>query len=316
LCSYWRAKPVKYLRLFFIREKVVPLIRNYRVEVTFISGGEPTLHPEIVDIIKDIYKTGTSITLITNGAGLNRVFDQLKSCVNAYIFSLDAAGKELHSSTRGLDNFAELISWPKRIKAANPAAQVAFACLLQKENIEDIVNLYCLLSAINCDAIFFNVPEMKPQCFGRGSSFPKELKKYALLNDQDLNTLEINLEKIQDLDYLKGKLHQSEEFFDDCVQYFRFLREESVEFRDRICSMPFSSLVIDEAGNISPCFYLPFSMPFAASAGQTGQKGGLSEPDKEKDIVNFDYLKSIREEIRNNKKFRATYCRHCMQFLG
>ena len=313
LCSYWQAKPVKYLRHSFIRDKVSPLIRRYKVAVTFISGGEPTLHPELIEIVKEIYRTGTSITLITNGAGLNRVFDRIRNGINAYIFSLDAATADLHRSTRGLDNFAELISWPERIKAVNPSARVAFSCLLQKENIEHIVDIYNLLSDNGCDAIFFNVPEMKPQCFGRGSNFPKEIMKYVLLNDRDIETLERNIEKIQDLDYLKGKLHQGEDFFSDCVQYFKFLRGEKVEFPDRVCRVPFSSLVIDEAGNLSPCFYLPFSMPLKDPGGKVA--GSLKDEQLE-DIVNHNYLKSIREEIQNNKKFRENYCRHCLQFQG
>lgn len=316
LCSYWQTRPVRYLRLTFIRDKVVPLIRKYKVDVTFLSGGEPTLHPELTEIVKEIHSTGTSITLITNGTGLKRVFERIKGGVNAYIFSLDAGGEGLHRSTRGLDNFAELISWPERIKTANPAAQVAFTCLLQKENVENIVDIYNLLSDNGCDAIFFNVPEMKPQCFGRGSNFPKEIMKYALLNDNDIEKLEINLEKIQDLDYLKGKLHQGEDFFSDCVQYFRFLRGEKVEFRDRICSMPFSSLVIDEGGNLSPCFYLPFSMPLKGLSAPAGKRPGSLVDEQAEDIVNLDYLKSIREEIRNNKRFREKYCRHCLQFQG
>jgi MoaA/NifB/PqqE/SkfB family radical SAM enzyme len=294
------------------------LITKYGVNVTFITGGEPTLHPELPEIIAEIYKTGTSITLITNGTHLHRVFDRIKNHVHAFMFSLDGSSASLHSNIRGLANFAEIISWPAKIKAANPSAQVAFSCLLQKDNIGDIVDLYRLLSSIEYDALFFNVPEMKPRCFGRGLTVPAEIARYALLNDRELETLELNLEKIQDFDYLKGKCHQGEEFFNDCIEYFKFLQGKSTDCPDRVCDIPFSSLVIDESGNLSPCFYLPFSLPAAGLSIPAGEEFVSSAADKTaiEDIVNHGYLKTIRQEIQNNIKFRDKYCRHCLQFQG
>ncbi len=314
LCSYWQSEPVKYLDLSFIRQKIVPLISKYRVEVTFVTGGEPTLHPHLPEILKEISTTGTSITLITNGSALNKVFDSIKKYVDAYMLSLDAGNPRLHYKIRGLDNFSELISWPGKIKAQNPRTQVAFSCLLQKENAADIVNLYRLTARTGCDALFFNVPELRPGCFGR-TVFSREAAENCHLSDGELEMLEVYLEEIVELDHRRGKLPQGEDFFSECVDYFKRLRhsedrrnlekkgiyydKEDAEHRDRICGIPFSSLIIDENSRLLPCFYLPFSIPFA---GETDN------------IVNHHDLSQVRWEILNNRAFREMHCHNCLQF--
>lgn len=304
LCSYWQTGPVKYLDLSFVREKIAPLISKYGVGVTLITGGEPTLHPKLAEIIEVIYEAGSSVTLITNGFALNSVFDRVKEYVSAYMFSLDGSTEALYRRIRGLDNFAELLAWPARIKNENPAAGVAYSCLLQKDNIADLVNLYRLIADRECDALFFNVPEMKPLCFGRGDSLNPDAAEHVLLNDREIETLERNLAHIKKMDRLNRKLLQGKKYFEDCVRYFRYLRGEEVVFRERICSVPFSSIVIDEGGGSSTCFYLPNAGALSDAA---------ANPD---DIVNHSSLVSARKDIRDNPKFREKYCRYCLQFQG
>jgi MoaA/NifB/PqqE/SkfB family radical SAM enzyme len=287
-----------------LEEKVVPLINKYNPGLTLITGGEPTLHPQLPAIIKTLEKTGTRITLITNGTHLDAVFDEIKDRVNAYLFSLDASNEALFREIRGIDNFKEIVAWPKRIRDHRPYAQVAFNCLLQKKNIRDLVDLYRLVKGLPVDGIFFNVPELKPHCFGRKEAVPKESVKNAILNDKEIELLEANLKQIVELDAARGKLFQQQVFFENCIRYFRALsHQQDVEFNDpeEVCQVPFTSIVIDESAYIYPCFYLPYSIPFDQS---------------QEDPVNGDYLKETRKEIFNNPGLRKKYCSFCLQFQG
>jgi MoaA/NifB/PqqE/SkfB family radical SAM enzyme len=304
LCQYWKSKPGEFLPLAVLEEKVVPLINKYNVGLTLITGGEPTLHPQLPTVIKTLEKTGTRITLITNGTHLDAVFDEIKDRTDAYLFSLDASNETLFREIRGLDHFKEIIAWPKRILDHRPYARVAFNCLIQKENIGDLVDLYRLVKDLPVDGIFFNVPELKPYCFGRQEAVPEESVKNTKLDEKEIVILEENLKRIVELDAGTGKLFQRRVFFDNCVGYFRALSQQrEVEFNDpeEVCQVPFTSIVIDESACIYPCFYLPYSVPFGQSRG---------------DPVNGDYLKETRKEIFNNPGLRKKYCSFCLQFQG
>lgn len=304
LCQYWTNKPKRFLPLAVVEERVVPLIKKYNVGLTLITGGEPTLHPQLPAIIKTLEKTGTRMTLITNGTHLDAVFDEIKDLTDAYMFSLDASNEALFREIRGLDHFKEIIAWPKRILEHRPYTQVAFNCLIQKKNIGDLVDLYRLVKDLPVDGIFFNVPELKPHCFGRKKAVPEKSMKNAILNEKEIELLEANLEQIVEMDATRGKLFQRQVFFDNCVRYFRALsHQQEKEFNETedVCQVPFTSIVIDESACIYPCFYLPYSVPFGQSC---------------EDPVNGDYLKETRNEIFNNPGLRKKYCSFCLQFQG
>jgi MoaA/NifB/PqqE/SkfB family radical SAM enzyme len=45
--------------------------RNQQVQTVSVAGGEPTLHPELVEIVARIHERGHSVSLVTNGLLLN-----------------------------------------------------------------------------------------------------------------------------------------------------------------------------------------------------------------------------------------------------
>ena len=299
LCEYWSSRPKKFLSHSFVGNHVLQLIHEYRVNVVCITGGEPTLHPQLPQIVKMLKKAGVLISLITNGAQLTEVFEEIKHCVDAYMFPLDASTRSLHYEIRGVDTFEELVSWPEKIKTEAPSARIAFSCVIQKKNIKDLVNIYELASHLQSDAIFFRAPELKTYCFGRQDSIQEESLSSVNLGDEELMVLKENLKKISDLDLKRGKLHQKNEVFEDFIKYFESLQGKKVEFADRICTVPLTNIIIDESQRVYPCFYLPFSIPFNKTGG---------------DIMNNSYLKTIRKKVLEDKQFRKKYCNCCLQF--
>jgi MoaA/NifB/PqqE/SkfB family radical SAM enzyme len=304
LCDYWKNKTIKFLSLSFIRQDVLPLIENYHVGLTLLTGGEPTLHPGLSEIVCALKETGTRISLITNGSRLEKCFEEIVDRIDAWMFSLDAAGEKLHLHLCGLDNFEDLTAWPGKIRKHNPVAQIAFLCLLQKGNVRNLPDLYRLAASLPVDALFFNVPDMKPRCFGRGTTVPAQSKEQAILDEGELTALENNLEEIQQLDAGKGILYQGSSYFDHCVRYFRALRSgEPVVFNppQQVCRVPFKSVVIDEAQRVYPCFYLPYSTPFDSST---------------EDPLDTVELKTIRADMFNCVSLREKHCAFCLQYQG
>lgn len=299
LCSYWKDKEPKFISLSFIKKKVVPLIKKYNIKFICITGGEPTLHPKLSEIIKIIKKEGPYITLITNCIKLDRHFDKIKKYVDGYMISLDADTPTLFYKIRGNKNFLGVISWPDKIKRKSPSAQVVFSCLIQKKNFKKLKDIYLLASKTNVDGIFFRVPELKEFCFGGRNLNKRDEKRIeeAQLDKKEINELKNIFIAIKRLDSQRKLLLQKSTIFKNYIKYFRKLNGEKIFFKDRFCEVPLNSFVIDESKKAYLCFYLPFSVSFNSI----------------KDPLNSKLFKNIRERLIKDKKFREKYCSYCLQ---
>lgn len=308
LCAYWKALPPVFLSLPALREKVIPLVSHYRIEMTLITGGEPTLHPHLPEILTELSAVGTRCSLITNGTCLEHLFKDICDHVDSYMFSLDAPDEKLYREIRGLDNFSQLLQWPEKIVAHHYYTPVAYNCLLQKKNVGHLIELYRLVAELPINGIFFNVPEIKTCCFGLsdppGNELPAIVPENALLTDEEIMVLGDQFKTIRYLDASRGKLFQGESFFENCLRYFRGLQQRNhqpINPEAHFCPVPFTSSVIDERLQLRPCFYLPFSHPFDPG-------NSVLDP------LNHQYLKNLRREFFSNPGFRYRYCSNCLQF--
>lgn len=303
LCSYPQQNPKRFLSLSFIRQQVLPWVIQQGIGFVIITGGEPTLHPELGEIIQELKKANVRVTVITNGIGLANGFEKLVSSVNGYIFSVDGGNAELYYKIRGLSHFNELIQWPAKIKKQNPHTQIAFSCLLQKLNVKHLNELYRLTAELPVDALFFNVPELKPHCFGRHNETPQHSLEQVLLDDEEMAALQDELHRVWNLDQKRGLLHQGYDFLENAIAYFQsFRKPQRRQFNspEVVCQVPFCSVVIDEAQMLHPCFYLPGALPFINAVSNNP-------------LVQDEY-QYLLNEMANNRVFRQEHCSFCLQF--
>jgi len=89
----------------------------YRQGVRYlvISGGEPMLHPNLVEIVKHGVDLGMKVMLVTNASLLKekRIRELAATGLSSFIISVDAASVEAHERNRGLPGVCE------KIRAAN-----------------------------------------------------------------------------------------------------------------------------------------------------------------------------------------------------
>jgi MoaA/NifB/PqqE/SkfB family radical SAM enzyme len=298
LCHYWKSRKLNHLPLSFVNETVTPFIREKKIPLTIITGGEPTLHPQLPAIIKSLKLSGTRVSLTTNGSGLNRCFEETVPHIDAYMFSMDAADPELFYQIRKLNHFHEQLKWPQKIKEKNPWAQIAFLCLIQKQNLHQLLEIYKLTAELPVDALFFNVPDLSPHSFARTHSSPGDYRKNAILSDHEIAELDRQLNQIQDLDSRHGLLFQGSDYFEKCIRYFKSIRDDDftpLNDREPVCRVPFDSIVIDENQQIMPCFYLPHAIPFSQIESQyTG----------------------LKQMIANDTDLYPSHCSTCLQYQG
>jgi MoaA/NifB/PqqE/SkfB family radical SAM enzyme len=64
--------------------------------ITYVGGGEPTLHKDFDEIITRSYEMGFEVGLVTNGEIIDTKIDLLKKCCKFVRVSLDAGTRKTH----------------------------------------------------------------------------------------------------------------------------------------------------------------------------------------------------------------------------
>jgi len=109
------------------------------IEVT--GGGEPTLHPDFVEIMAFI-KERFEFSLVTNGSLLHR--DDIQNIVSGAKWiriSIDAGSAATYEKIhRGYLNFSELLNNLKRLKKNNPETILGYSFVVCKNNYHEILD--------------------------------------------------------------------------------------------------------------------------------------------------------------------------------
>ncbi|HDI02226.1 MAG TPA: radical SAM protein [Ignisphaera sp.] len=139
--------------------RVVDELDRAGVAAIALSGGEPTIHPDYLTIIKDIASRGMYTAIATNGWRFADI-DELKKAKEAglrYVeVSIDSANPKKHDSFRGIEG-----SWSRAVKALENAVKLgishAMATTLTRNNIDEIDDILDLAESIGVKrVVFFN----------------------------------------------------------------------------------------------------------------------------------------------------------------
>lgn len=110
--SMFRAKGNNRIRIDRQKlRKVIDEMASYGLKsATLVGSGEPTLHPEVIDIIRDIKETGVEVALFSNGSGLHAALNReiIRNCTFIR-FSLTGASPEIHSLVHGATDYLRVV---------------------------------------------------------------------------------------------------------------------------------------------------------------------------------------------------------------
>lgn len=111
-----------------------------------LSGGEPLLHPEIMQIIKLAEQNNIGIKLITNGTMLNLLNEESVTYIDEIAISIDGITNEDHNALRGKGAFEQIAENLSYLKALGAIDKVFFSFTINKSNchkILDFINFGC-----------------------------------------------------------------------------------------------------------------------------------------------------------------------------
>jgi len=120
-----------------------------------LSGGEPLLREEVDEIAHRLHIAGAEITLVTNGALLNRHRSMLKYLHKLHI-SLDTMDSELFNQICNTDAFEQVVDNITFARRSRPSLRIKINSVLlrgintQEQEIEKLLALGEKNQAINC----------------------------------------------------------------------------------------------------------------------------------------------------------------------
>ncbi|MFJ6014436.1 radical SAM protein [Streptomyces sp. NPDC092952] len=119
-CFVTATKRGNYMPLEKIRAQLIPQLAEARVTRVTITGGEPFMHPDLLEVIAAVREAGMSVGVCTNGTMCSD--EQIAALVelDAHMnVSLDGFAEESHSVFRSLPGcFAETVDTVRRFAAA------------------------------------------------------------------------------------------------------------------------------------------------------------------------------------------------------
>jgi molybdenum cofactor biosynthesis enzyme MoaA len=140
MCQIWKNGNLDGMSVSEVSELLSQECFN-GVETVSISGGEPFLRKDIIEVIEAIYNSLPKLNRIflnTNGTIINKVVDVCKYCcelVPNVILSISLEGnKDTNKKIRGIDTYDNVINLINLVKNETPNVFVCLSMTLTNDN--------------------------------------------------------------------------------------------------------------------------------------------------------------------------------------
>ena len=146
-CNFARDRLPKDQWLYVDRQGALEALEIlYREGIRYVvfTGGEPTLHPNLVEFVRHGTELGMKMMLVSN-AGLlkpEKIYELHAAGLSSFIISIDAATEEVHEDNRGLPGVCDRIREANRIFkeiGLESTASVTMSRLVDYDALPDFV---------------------------------------------------------------------------------------------------------------------------------------------------------------------------------
>jgi len=167
-CCFAHDKQIVTNRRFIDTGKFIaalPLLHRHGVRYVNFQGGEPLLHPDILELTAAVGRTDMRAAMISNGFLLPERIDPLIDAgLSTLLFSLDSHDPAEHEENRGLKGVVDRLKTAVAIAKARGVPTIAVVTV---SKLVDYQRLPEILTYVGCDAVSFSYPRREP--FGSSS---------------------------------------------------------------------------------------------------------------------------------------------------
>jgi len=265
-----------------------------------LSGGEPFLRPDLVNICKSLYEycEPKILSIPTNGLLSNLIVDKTKEIVDVFQgasvmvnVSLDGLGN-FHDEIRGIPkNFEKAVLTYKQLRDLSSEfgnLDVGVHSVVSKYNVDRLLDVYNYVKAeLDPDSYICEIAEQRSELFNLKEDIAPDISSYE-------NTIRKLREELKE-DYFneRGVPRLIQAFR---LEYYNLVVEELKQRKQVIpCYAGFASCQISSYGDVWPCCILAYE----------ASMGNLRD-------VDFNFKKIWRspraEEVRKGIKAGLCYC--------
>ena len=250
-----------------------------QVKSVFLSGGEPTLYNDILDLIQFIEKKNMNVCVITNCTNINEEFINMTKC--DFQITLDGAKKETHGITRGCTNYSEILNIFRILKEKGMSHRVHLRYNVSMTNLTEISELMEIVEKFEIENIYFGA------IISTGRGVMSYTKMGIYNNYQITNDTQALLSKLKNT--YDNRINVS--FPEPCLSFGCILYQDA----------PALSMKIDSQGYIYPC---------SLFTDKRYSIGNIYH-DRLSDAVIFKRIEDIIE-IAESKRLTDTDCKYCI----
>jgi MoaA/NifB/PqqE/SkfB family radical SAM enzyme len=251
-CDYWRhgrrdASLESVLR-------VLPDLERLGTRVALLSGGEPLLNPDWPAIAGALRDAGLRVWLLTSGLSLAKHAAVAATLFDTVTVSMDGTNRATYQAIRGLDAFDKVCEGVRAMVARG--VLVNLRVTLQRANYRELPDFVELARGLGVRQVsFLAVDVANPHAFARTDPTAQDLA----LSGADLPLfaqLIDALERDHPREFHSGLIAEPPPKLRRIHQYFAALNglEPYPPVR---CNAPEFSAVVDAAGRVAPCFFIP-----------------------------------------------------------
>jgi len=171
--------------------KMIDDLAEFGVPVLLFSGGEPLIHPRLVEYAEYAVKKGMRAVISTNGTLITKEKAEILKKIGLSYVGISIDGLEdTHNKFRGVNNaYKKAMEAVKHCQAAGIKVGLRFT--INKRNVDDIPGMFDILDKMNIPrACFYHLVYS-----GRGSDIAKE----DLSHQETRETLDLIMKRTKEL---------------------------------------------------------------------------------------------------------------------
>jgi MoaA/NifB/PqqE/SkfB family radical SAM enzyme len=292
-CDYWRVAH-QHMPMSLV-EHLAQSFAMLGVRRVLLTGGEPTQHPQWIDIVQFLHTRGIQVALFTHGVGLTKHLAAFAPHISEATISLDGSNASTYKAIRGIGAFDNVVESVRVLRSIDIPVRIRMT--VQRANYREMPSLIALAKSLNVSKVTFQaVDESNPHVFARDYSAEPTDAADTLLRPDDVHELAeiVNvIERDFADDFQRGFIHESPSQLRQLVNYFGAAVSLN-EFPKMYCNIPLGSIVVEPDGSLRPCFFLP-------SWGRLGERS-LHEALNDRAAI------KLREEYRLGQRVECKTC--------
>lgn len=289
-CGYKDTKAT-FIETEYVKKVIDQCIPKGLTMVMF-TGGEPTLHPELMQMLKYCKERGIMTKLTTNGYHLYQLAELLHaSYLDQVVISIDACEPQTYEKIRGRDMLWDIWSDIEKLSEFRDIIHCSF--LIQRTNYKELIPFLKLCSEKKIALVSLLVPHSD-------GDFTKnlDLKSYyeeIFLQDSDKTWFRehISAELRSLFEENRDMFHFSRKHLDAIISYVAGL-DKTPEVRSSVCSLPLVTAFLYVDHKVRLCPYQ--------------QAWSYENMDSLCNKLSHERMKAIFEGSGKN-----SLCRHCLE---